>query len=55
MNVITLLGISLILFYTITQILTFYGVGVEVYGIYFLFYVFLIVSIIILPNSYPKV
>jgi len=54
MNLITLLGISIIFFYSLTQILKFYGVGEDVYGVYVLFYIFIILSIIILPNDYPK-
>jgi len=52
---ITLLGVSLIFFYSLTQILKFYGVGEEVYGYYLIFYVFILLSILILPNEYPKV
>lgn len=52
---ITLLGISLIFFYTISQILKFYGVGEEVYGYYLIFYAFMLLSILVLPNEYPKV
>lgn len=54
-NVITLLGISMIFFYSIIQILKFYGLKEENYGIYLLFYMFLIVSIIVLPHDYPSV
>ena len=54
-NNITLLGISLIFFYSVSQILKFYGVGEEVYGYYLIFYAFMILSILILPNEYPKV
>jgi hypothetical protein len=54
-NNITLLGISLIFFYSISQILKFYGVGEEVYGYYLIFYAFMLLSILILPNEYPKV
>jgi len=54
-NNITLLGVSLIFFYSISQILKFYGVGEEVYGYYLIFYAFMILSILILPNEYPKV
>ena len=54
-NIITLLGISLILFYTITTILNFYGVSISAYGIYLMFYVFLIVSMVVLPNEYPSI
>jgi hypothetical protein len=52
---ITLLGVSLIFFYSLIQILKFYGIGEEVYGYYLIFYVFMLLSIIILPNEYPKV
>ena len=54
-NNITLLGVSLIFFYSLTQILKFYGVGEEVYGYYLIFYAFMLVSIVVLPNEYPKV
>ena len=54
MNNITLLGVSLIFFYSLTQILKFYGVGEEVYGYYLIFYAFMLLSILILPNEYPK-
>jgi hypothetical protein len=54
MSVITLLGFSVIFFYSIIQILKFYGIGVDTYGVYMLFYAFIIMSIIILPNQYPS-
>jgi hypothetical protein len=54
MNPITLLGLSIIFFYCLIQILNFYGVGQDVYGVYILFYIFIIISILILPNDYPK-
>ena len=55
MNIITLLGISIILLYVITQIMKFYGIGEDVYGPYVLFYILIIISIIVLPNDYPTV
>ena len=55
MNSSTLIGISIIFLYSLTQILKFYGVGEDVYGTYVLFYIFIIISILILPNEYPKV
>jgi hypothetical protein len=55
MNPITLVGISIIFFYIITQVLTFYGVEEDAYGVYLLFYIFIIMCILILPNNYPKV
>ena len=51
---ITLLGISILIFYSLIQIFTFFGISQDTYGVYLLFYVFLILSIIILPNEYPK-
>jgi hypothetical protein len=55
MSPITLIGISIIFFYSSTQVLKFYGIGEDVYGVYILFYIFIILCILVLPNSYPKV
>jgi hypothetical protein len=55
MNPITLIGFSIVFFYSLTQILQFYGVGEDIYGVYILFYVFIVISILILPNQYPKI
>jgi hypothetical protein len=54
MNPITLIGLSIILFYSITQILKFYGIGEDVYGVYILFYMFIILCMLVLPKQYPK-
>ena len=54
MNAITLIGLSIVFFYSITQILKFYGVGEDIYGVYILFYIFIIISILVLPNGNPK-
>jgi len=55
MNPITLIGLSIIFFYILTQILNFYGLSEDVYGVYILFYIFIILCILILPNDYPKI
>ncbi len=55
MDTITLIGLSIIFFYSIIQILKFYGIGEDVYGIYILFYIFIILCIVILPNDYPTI
>ncbi len=55
MNPITLVGLSIIFFYSLTQVLKFYGISEDVYGVYILFYIFIILCILILPNDYPKV
>lgn len=54
-NIITLIGVSVLFFYSIIQILKFYDIGIEVYGYYLIFYIFIIISIIVLPNKYPSV
>jgi len=54
MDTITILGISLLFFYSLTTILQFYGIDTSVYAIYILFYVFLIISRLILPTTYVK-
>jgi len=55
MNPITLIGLSIIFLYSIIQILNFYGIGEDTYGVYVLFYIFIIISLLILPNDYPKI
>jgi len=52
-NSITLIGISFIFFYCITQILNFYGISISTYGIYLVFFAFIILTIVILPHGYP--
>jgi hypothetical protein len=54
MNKITLLGLSVIFFYSLIQILKFYGVSTEAYSIYVYFYIFILITIFVLPNDYPK-
>lgn len=48
MNLITILGVSIIGGYSVIQILKFYGVGEDTYGAYIMFYVFLLFSVYIL-------
>jgi hypothetical protein len=55
MNRITIFGISILFLYSLIQILKFYGVPPEVYNVYIYFYIFIIISIYILPNDYPKI
>lgn len=54
MNPITLIGLSIVFFYSLIQIFKFYGVGEDIYGIYLLFYIFIIICILVLPNNNPK-
>ena len=55
MDAITLIGVSIIFFYSLTNILKFYGIGEDVYGIYVLFYILITISMLILPNNEPSV
>jgi hypothetical protein len=52
-NIITILGITLVIFYSIIQILNFYGISISSYGIYLVFFVFMLISYVILPHQYP--
>lgn len=54
MNKITLLGLSIIFLYSLIQILKFYGVNPQAYTIYIYFYLFILITIFVLPNDYPK-
>jgi uncharacterized membrane protein YagU involved in acid resistance len=53
-NLLTIFGFSMIFTFVITNLLEFYGVGADVYGSYVGFYVFLLVSMFVLPLDYPK-
>jgi len=46
---ITMLGVTILLIYGISRILEFYGIGINMYGSYVSFYVFLLVSSLMLP------
>ena len=47
---ITMIGLSIIILYVIVQILTFYGVGTEVYGYYICFYILMLLFVLTLPK-----
>jgi hypothetical protein len=51
----TTAGISLLIIYGLTKIFEFYGIGINVYGSYMAFYIFLLISVFVLPNTYHKV
>ncbi len=53
-STITILGLSLLLVYGLTKVLDFYGIGINMYGSYLAFYLFLLISVFILPNNYYK-
>ena len=51
---ITVLVIAYIIFYSLNQIFAFYGVGQDVYDVYYFFYAFLLISFFVLPNEEPQ-
>jgi hypothetical protein len=53
-NLLSIFGFSMIFTYVITNLLEFYGIGANVYGTYIGFYLFLLISIFVLPKDYPK-
>lgn len=54
-SIISILGIALLLFYGITRILEFYGIGINIYGSYVAFYVFILISMLVLPHNYINI
>lgn len=48
---ITTIGLTWLILYIFIQILNFYGVGQDVYGIYLAFIVFMILNSLILPTK----
>jgi len=51
---ISIIGFSLVFMYIISQILNFYEFSVQSYGTYITFYVFILFSMLILPNNYSS-
>lgn len=54
-SAITIVGITLLIVYGLTKVLNFYGVGINVYGSYLAFYLFIMISAIVLPRDYVKI
>lgn len=51
---VTIFGFTVLTLYSLTKILNFYGIGIEVYGPYLMFYVFLIVWANIFYSEHAK-
>ena len=51
---ITGIGTMIILVYGIMKILEFYNIGIDKYGSYLVFYVFLFISSYIIPTKYKN-
>ena len=54
MSTVTVFGFTILAIYSITKILNFYGIGVDKYGPYLMFYVFLILCVNIFNKQHPK-
>ena len=52
-TLVTFIGVTVIILYVLLQLFSFYGIGQSSYGIYLAFIIFIVLSIIILPNNYP--
>jgi hypothetical protein len=55
MSAITVVGVTLLLVYGLTKILDFYGVGINVYGSYLAFYIFIMITALVLPREYVRI
>lgn len=50
-SIITTLGFTILILYILIQILNFYGVGQDVYGVYLAFIIFMILNFFVLPSK----
>jgi hypothetical protein len=51
MDTITLVGATFVLFYCVIQVMTFYNVPANLYVIYLIFYVFIVLTYIMLGKN----
>ena len=54
-KIITTVGFAMLMLYIILQILNFYGIGQDVYGIYLVFFLFLLTNTLVLPTKYSEI
>jgi hypothetical protein len=50
-RIITTVGFTILILYILIQILNFYGIGQDVYGIYLAFIIFMILNSFVLPTK----
>lgn len=50
-NIVTYVGIAVLLIYVVMGIMNFYGISSESYNIYIIFYVFLLFSVLLFNNN----
>jgi len=51
MDLVTAVGFTILFFYCLTRILTFYGIEQSTYGIYLLFYIFIALCIVVFQKT----
>jgi hypothetical protein len=54
-SLLTNIGFVLLFLYSFNQIMSFYGVGLEHYFDYYLFYIFFMITALVLPHEYSTV
>jgi hypothetical protein len=52
MEKLLVIGSSILFFYSLSKILNFWGVSEDIYGVYIMFYLFLVVTSLVLPLQY---
>ena len=51
-EIITFIGVSLIMMFITYQLFNYFDISVSEYGVYIIFYIFLFLSVLILPRTY---
>ena len=51
-EIITFIGVSLIMMYITYQLFNYFDISITEYGVYIIFYIFLFLSVLILPRTY---
>ena len=55
MAAVTVVGITLLIIYGLTKVLNFYGIDSSIYGSYLAFYIFIMISALVLPREYVRI
>jgi len=53
-NILTTILVTFTIYYVTTQILQFYGIGRDVYGVYLIFFIFIAITSVIIKKDYAK-
>jgi hypothetical protein len=53
-NILTTILVIFTIYYVTTQILQFYGIGRDVYGVYLIFFIFIAITSVIIKKDYAK-